>query len=167
MLVVENLLRRLFQTTRAAIPNTVRAVVIISTTATTPPMMPEVGLEEEDVVAWSAKHSFSLRDVMTTEHSASTVISIPVRMIVAPPLTQLSSREMREPLSVSELPPSLARNATCVGDSVKQANNCLLMLSLPIPHSAHKTVNSCSIALHGNILQLLNFLSCLQEIIII
>ena len=74
--------------------------VIISTTATTPPMMSEVELEEEDVVAWSDKHSFSLRDEMVTEHSASTVISIPVTTIVAPPLTQLSSREMREPLSV-------------------------------------------------------------------
>ena len=98
--------------TRAAIPNTVRAMVIISITATTPPMMAEVGLEEEDVVAWSDKHSFSLRDVMATEHSASTVTGIPVTMIVAPPLTQLSSREMREPLSVSELPPSLALNVT-------------------------------------------------------
>ena len=63
------------------------------------------------------EHSPSLRDEMATEHSASTVISTPVTMIVAPPLTQLSSREMREPMSVSELPPSLARNVTCVGDS--------------------------------------------------
>ena len=144
---MENLLRRLLKMTRAAIPNTVRAMVIISTTATIPPMMAEVELEEEDVVAWSAKHCFSLRDVMATEHSASTVSSIPVTMIVAPPLTQLSSREMREPLSLSELPPSLVRNVTCVGDSVKQANDCLLMLSLPIPHSAQETVSSSSTAL--------------------
>ena len=90
------------------------------------------------------EHSPSLRDEMATEHSASTVISTPVTMIVAPPLTQLSSREMREPLSVSKLPPSLARNVTCMGDSRKQENDCSSMMSLLMPHSAHEVI-SCFI----------------------
>ena len=93
------------------------------------------------------EHSPSLRDEMATEHSVSTVISTPVTMIVAPPLTQLSSREMREPLSVSELPPSVARNVTCVGDSGKQANDCSSIISLLMPHSAHEVVSSSSTAL--------------------
>ena len=93
------------------------------------------------------EHSPSLRDEMATEHSASTVISTAVTMIVAPPLTQLSSREMRETLSVSELPPSLARNVTCVGDSGKQAKNCSSMMSLLMPHSAHEAVSSSNTAL--------------------
>ena len=57
--MAEKLLRRLLKMTRAAIPNTVRAMVIISTTATTPPMMAAVELEEEDVVSvvpGSGKH---------------------------------------------------------------------------------------------------------------
>ena len=49
--MAENALRRLFEMIRAAIPNTVRAVVMISTTATTPPpMMAAVKLEEEEDV---------------------------------------------------------------------------------------------------------------------
>ena len=63
------------------------------------------------------EHSLSLRDEIATEHSESTVISTPVTMILAPPLTQSSIREMSEPLSVSEVPSSLARYVTCVGDS--------------------------------------------------
>ena len=110
-----------------------------------PPIIPSVLSVE--LAGASVEHSPSLRDEMATEHSASTVISTPVTMIVAPPLTQLSSREMREPLSVSELPPSLARNVTCVGDSGKQANDCLSMMSLLMPHSAHDSVSSSSTAL--------------------
>ena len=93
--------------------------------------MPVLSVEEVVLVSGGCavvmEHSPSLRDEMATEHSASTVISTPVTMIVAPPLTQLSSREMREPLSVSELPPSLARNVTCVGDSGKQENDCMFI----------------------------------------
>ena len=60
--MAENALRRLFEMTRAAIPNTVRAVVIISITATTPPpMMAALKLEEEEdvvsVVPGSGKNS--------------------------------------------------------------------------------------------------------------
>ena len=63
------------------------------------------------------EHSSSLRDEIATEHSESTVISTPVTMTLALPFTQSSNREMSEPLSVSEVPPSLARYVTCVGDS--------------------------------------------------
>ena len=60
--MAEKLLRRLLKMIRAAIPNTVRAMVIISTTATTPPMMAAVELEEEEedvvsVIPGSGKHS--------------------------------------------------------------------------------------------------------------
>ena len=59
--MAEKLLRRLLKMIRAAIPNTVRAVVIISTTATAP-MMAAVELEEEEedvvsVIPGSGKHS--------------------------------------------------------------------------------------------------------------
>ena len=63
------------------------------------------------------KHSSSLRDEIATEHSESTVISTPVTMTLALPFTQSSNRETSELLSVSEVPPSLARYVTCVGDS--------------------------------------------------
>ena len=47
---------------------------------------------------------------MATEQLASIVISTPVTMTLASPLlTQASIREMRELLSVSEVPSSLAR----------------------------------------------------------
>ena len=108
---------------------------MMNTYATTPPIMAAV-LEVEEVVAVSGTHSPSLRDEMATEHSVSTVISTPVTMIVVPPLIQLSSREMREPLSVSELPLSQAWNVTCVRDSWKQAKNCSSMMPLLMPHSA-------------------------------
>ena len=70
------------------------------------------------------EHSGSLREEMATEQWGSTVISIPVTMTLAPPpLTQSSIREMRESLSVSEVPSSLARYVTNDGDSSKQEND--------------------------------------------
>ena len=42
---------------------------------------------------------------------------------------------MSEPLSVSEVPSSLAQYVTDVGDSGKQANDGVSMMSLVIPHS--------------------------------
>ena len=62
------------------------------------------------------KHSPSLRDEIATGHSGSTVISIPITEMLALPLTHFSSREMSEPLSVSEVPSSLARYVTYVWD---------------------------------------------------
>ena len=66
-------------------------------------------------------------DNTRTEHSKSTVRispgpvmlapSVTGILILAPPLTQSSIREMREPLSVSEVPSSLARYVTYVWDS--------------------------------------------------
>ena len=66
-------------------------------------------------------------DNTRTEHSEATVRispgpvmlapSVTGILILAPPLTQSSIREMREPLSVSEVPSSLARYVTYVGDS--------------------------------------------------
>ena len=56
------------------------------------------------------EHSGSLREEMATEQWESTVISTPVTMTLAPPpLTQASIREMKELLSVSDVPSSLAR----------------------------------------------------------
>ena len=67
-------------------------------------------------------HFPSLRDEVATEHSEATVVSTPVIMILAPLLTHSSIREMSEPLSVSEVPSSLAQYVTYVGDSGKQKN---------------------------------------------
>ena len=74
-------------------------------TATTPPMM---AVEVLVVGGCVGEHSPSLRDEITTEHSEFTVISTPVTMILAPPLTHSSIREMSEPLSASEVPSSLS-----------------------------------------------------------
>ena len=63
------------------------------------------------------EHSPSLREEMATEHSESTVISTPVTMILAPPLTHCSIREISDPLSVSDVPSSLALYLTSLGDS--------------------------------------------------
>ena len=60
------------------------------------------------------KHSPSLRDEIATGHSGSTVISIPITEKLVLPLTHFSSREMSEPLSVSEVPSRVARYVTYV-----------------------------------------------------
>ena len=96
-------------------------------TATTPPMM---AVEVSVVGGCVGEHSPSLRDEIATEHSEFTVISTPVTMILAPPLTHSSIREMSEPLSVSEVPSSLSRYVTYVGDSGKQANVCVIIGTL-------------------------------------
>ena len=54
---------------------------------------------------------------------------------------------MSEVLFISEVPSSLARYVTYVGDSGKQANDCLSMMSLVIPHSAHEADNKSNTAL--------------------
>ena len=63
-----------------------------------------------------SKHSSSLRDEIATGQSGSTSISIPVTEMLGVPLTHFSSREMSEPLSISEVPSSLARYVTYVWD---------------------------------------------------
>ncbi|CAI8015234.1 hypothetical protein GBAR_LOCUS9461 [Geodia barretti] len=66
----------------------------------------------------SVEHSGSLREEMATEQWESTVMSTPVMMrLASPPLTQASIRETREPLSLSEVPSSLARYVRNDGDS--------------------------------------------------
>ena len=85
------------------------------TAATTPPIMAAVGSEHVSARV-DEEHSSSLNEEMATEQSVSSVISSLVTTILAPPLTQSSIREMRESLSVSEVPSSLARYVTYVGD---------------------------------------------------
>ena len=108
--------------------DTVIEMAIIRTTATTPPRMAPglmvfsvegSGLRVESTVGGGVEsgiaileHSSSLNDEICTEHLVSTVMISPVTMISAPPLTQSSMREMSEPLSVSEVPWSLARYVT-------------------------------------------------------
>ena len=80
--------------------------------ATTPPIMAAVLSEElwglEEVAAVFDEHSPSLRVEIATGQSGSTVIRIPVTEMLGLPLTHFSIREMSEPLSVSEVPSSLA-----------------------------------------------------------
>ena len=100
----------------------VTTIAMMSTIATTPPIMaavlslPAVGRVwvREGLGSLGGgegfEHSGSLREEIVTEHWESTVISTPVTMTLAPPpLTQASIRETRELLSVSEVPSSLAR----------------------------------------------------------
>ena len=87
------------------------------------------------------RHSPSLRDEIATEHLESTVITTPVTVILDPPLTHSSIREMSEPLSVSEVPSSLARYVTDVGDSGEQENAGLSMMSLVMSHSEHEVLS--------------------------
>ena len=62
-----------------------------------------------DVVV-GGEHSGSPGEEMVTEHCESTVLSTPATMMLAPPpLTQASIKRMSEPLSISEVPSSLAR----------------------------------------------------------
>ena len=133
---------------------TITITALMKLMATTPPMMATEMVEtvvmlECSVVVLLARgeHSPSLRDEIATEHSVSTVISTPVTMILAPSLTHFSIREVSEPLSASEVPVSLARYVTYVGDSGKQANDGLSMMSLVIPHLAHAEVSSSNTAL--------------------
>ena len=95
----------------------------IATAATTPPMtdvvLLAVGVFKMVVVSivplelvlstlLVVEHSLSLRGEITTEHSESTFIRTPVTTILGPSLAQSSIRVMSEPLSVSEVPASLA-----------------------------------------------------------
>ena len=68
------------------------------------------------VVGLICKHSPSLRDEIATGQSGSTVISIPITVMLALPLTHFSSREMSEPLSISEVPSNVARYVTYIWD---------------------------------------------------
>ena len=88
------------------------------------------------------EHSGSLREEMATEHCESTVISTPATMtLVPPPLNQASIRGMREPLSVAEVPSSLARYVRNDGDTSKQENDC--SSNTLLLHSAHPAFNIC------------------------
>ena len=155
-----------FFRTRTAIDMITIAATMMNTIATTPPMVAAVlpwdvlyelgsleavggwvGLILEDVVSdgnggIGGEHSSSFRIEMATEQPGSTLISTPVTMILGPPFTHSSIREMRESLSVSEVPSSLARYVTNDGDFLKQENDCLSIM--PLLHSVQKTV-SCSI----------------------
>ena len=104
-----------------------RAIVItvIKSTPTAPPMiagvLSETGSASSMVLLLSTvggrEHSGWSREEMATEQWGSTVINTPVTLTLTPPLTHSSIREMREPLSVSLVPSSLARYVTNDGDS--------------------------------------------------
>ena len=106
----------------------VMAIIKRAMTTTTPiirvedvepssPPEPTVVRVVEGVGGGILVHSSSLRLEIATGHLAYTFISTPVRMTLAPPLTHSSIREMREPLSVSEVPSSLALYIRNDGDS--------------------------------------------------
>ena len=153
--------QRLFQ--RSVIEITVTAIRTVTTTitTTTPTTMEGVLLEDVQVLVTKSggngdvvgvttddgvglEHSSSLREDMATGQLGSTLISIPVTMTLAPPpLTQSSIREMRESLSVSEVPSSLARYVTNDGDSSEQENDCVSMMS---SQSGQYVFNCCKIA---------------------
>ena len=130
----------------------IEPIAMMSTTArvATPPIMAAVTERSLvlSAISCAGEHAPSPSDEIATEHSESTVTITPVRVILAPLLTHSSIREMSEPLSVLEVPSSLARYIRCVGDSEKQAIDCcsLSMMSLVIPHSAHEVVSCCSTA---------------------
>ena len=115
--LMDTFLRRFFKTRATTITKAIATMRTMTTAATVPPMMATLSEELCELVEDVVSHSPSLRDEIATEHSESTVISTPFTMILAPPLTQSSIREMREPLSLSEVPSSLARYVTYVGDS--------------------------------------------------
>ena len=158
--------RPLFQTSVIEITMTAVTIIATTTTTTTTPATIE-GVSSEDVSesgGWEGnddmvgvttgdmvggttddgtglEYSGSLREDMATEQLGSTLISIPVTLTLAPPpLTQSSIREMRESLSVSEVPSSLARYVTNDGDSSKQENDCFSMFSLV--HPVHEVSSS-------------------------
>ena len=147
----------LFQTSVIEITVTAITTATTTITTTTPATIEGVLLEDvsesgswegnDDMVGVTTddgtglEYSGSLREDMATEQLGSTVINIPVTLTLAPPpLTQSSIREMRESLSVSEVPSSLARYVTNNGDSSKQENDCLSMFSLV--HSVHEASSS-------------------------
>ena len=109
---------------------------IMKTMASTPPMMAPVSVLEAAVLVVEVlsvmvillsmvggvvgggvgEHSSSLRDEIATEQSESTVVIIPFTMILTPPLSHFSIREISELLSLSEVPNTLARYVTDVGE---------------------------------------------------
>ena len=135
--------RPFFQTSVIEITMTAITTATTTITTTTPATMEGVLLEHVQVLVSGSEgkgvvvtdgivgEHCSLREEIATEQWGSTVISIPVTMTLAPPpLTQSSIREMRESLSVSEVPSSLARYVTNDGDSSEQENDCVSMMSL-------------------------------------
>ena len=89
-------------------------------------------------------HSLSLRDEITTEHSESTVISTPVTMILVPPLTHSSIREMNVCLRDAFQSGTICH--TDMGDSEKQANDGVSMTRLVMSHSLQERVSCFSTA---------------------
>ena len=130
VVLTEAPLWQLITITRATINIVMIVMTMMRTIATAPPIigmvlfwsLVNVGLS---VVCWElgewdggdgSQSPSSVSDAIATEHFESTVISTPVTMILAPPLTHSPIREMSEPLSVSEVATSLARYVAYVGD---------------------------------------------------
>ena len=91
-------------------------------------------------------HSPSSRDDIATWQSGSTFSDAPLTVIVDPPLTHSSTREMSELLFLSAVPSSLARNvAYSEVDSEEQTSDCSSMISLL--HSAHDVISISTIAI--------------------
>ena len=116
VLLLNKLLWRLFKIHMIDI-RAVVAITIMTITTTTPATTEGVlvALLEliisgiTGVVIGLGEHSGPSGEEMATEQSESTVILIPVTMRLVPPLTHSSMAEMRVPLSLSEVPSSLAR----------------------------------------------------------
>ena len=78
-----------------------------------------ISLSGADVGDWQRPSSGSVSDDMEGGHSELTV-TCPPAVMLGPVFTQVSIRETREPLSVSEVPSSLALYVTYPGDSGSQ-----------------------------------------------
>ena len=86
------------------------AIMIMAITPVTPATINVVLVALlEFVTGVLGEHSGSSGEVIATEQSESIVILIPVTMRLGSPLTHSSMAEMRVPLSLSEVPSSLAR----------------------------------------------------------
>ena len=141
---MERLPRQFLKISNTTITTVIEMMRIAITAATIPPMMAVLLVELSLASDW---HSLSSTEEIATGHSESNVIRTPVTMTLDPLLTQSSITETSAVLLISEVPFSLARYVTCMGDSEEQENDSESMMSVVMPQSVHESINVSSTVL--------------------
>ena len=144
---MERLPRQFLKISNTTITTVIEMMRTATTAANIPPMMATLLLELGEGSLAGDWHSGSSTEEIATGHSESNVIRTPVTMTLDPLLTQSSITETSAVLLISEVPSSLARYVTCMGESEEQENDSESIMSLVMPQSLHESINVSSTVL--------------------